>query len=162
MKKEEILMLFEYTRWVNRKVLEAAGGVTAAQFLSPADISQGSLRGALVHAYAVEALYRQRCQLGLSPDALISESEFEDLPALQMAWQQEQTAMHAYLESLADQDLDAVIRYQSIAGEPRQHRLWQMLLQVVNHGTQTYAEAALLLTQFGFSPGNIDLIYFLK
>ncbi|NPV75192.1 MAG: hypothetical protein HPY59_02335 [Anaerolineae bacterium] len=162
MKKEEILTLFEYTRWVNHKVLEAAGGLTTAQFLAPAAISQGSLRGALAHAYAVEALYRQRCQSGLSPDSLILESKFSDLPALQTAWRQEQMAMRAYLESLEDQDLDAVIRYQSLAGEPRQHKLWQMLLQVVNHGTQTYAEAALLLTQFGFSPGNIDLIYFLK
>ena len=39
--------------------------------------------------------------------------------------------------------------------------LWQILAHVVNHGTQHRAEAALLLTEMGYSSGDVDLIYFL-
>ena len=38
--------------------------------------------------------------------------------------------------------------------------VWQMLVHVVNHGTQHRAEAAALLTAEGRSPGQLDLIYY--
>ena len=40
--------------------------------------------------------------------------------------------------------------------------IWQMLLHLLNHGTQHRSEAALLLTQVGRSPGDLDLIDYLE
>ncbi len=38
--------------------------------------------------------------------------------------------------------------------------MWQMLVHVVNHGTQHRSEAAALLTAAGRSPGELDMINF--
>ena len=38
--------------------------------------------------------------------------------------------------------------------------LWQVLVHVVNHGTQHRAECAALLTGFGHSPGDMDMSLF--
>ena len=38
--------------------------------------------------------------------------------------------------------------------------MWQMLAHVVNHGTQHRSEAAVILTDAGRSPGDLDMIFF--
>jgi uncharacterized damage-inducible protein DinB len=37
-----------------------------------------------------------------------------------------------------------------------------MLTHVVNHGTQHRSEAALILTEIGRSPGEIDMIFYVE
>ena len=40
--------------------------------------------------------------------------------------------------------------------------VWQILLHVVNHGTQFRSEAGVALTRFGRSPGDTDLSVYLR
>jgi hypothetical protein len=51
--------------------------------------------------------------------------------------------------------------YTTTSGEPHERILWQVMVHLVNHGTQHRSEAAALLTDFGHSPGDLDLVYFL-
>jgi uncharacterized damage-inducible protein DinB len=159
--KTDILLLYDYNYWANQRVLQAAGRVTIEQFLAPARLSQGSLRGALVHAYGAERIWRQRIQ-GASPSSLAAESEFPSLQPLLESWALEEIEMRACLTGLAETDLPRVITYQNTKGRTFQNVLWQLLVHVVNHGTHTRGEAGLLLEDYGQSPGDLDLILYLR
>jgi uncharacterized damage-inducible protein DinB len=66
-------------------------------------------------------------------------------------WDTEWSAVDAWLPTVTDGFVDHVHE-----GVP----VWQMLVHVVNHGTQHRAEAAALLTAEGRSPGELDLFDF--
>ncbi len=70
--------------------------------------------------------------------------------------------MAAFLDTLGDADLDRPLTYRSSDGETLTRTFWYLLVHVVNHGTQHRAEAALLLTELGHSPGDIDLTLFVR
>lgn len=162
MNKAEILMLFDYSAWANRRILDAAEGLSQEQFISPAGLDYGSLRGTLVHILSAETTWRKRCQEGISPSSSLVEDAFPTLAALRERWSEAELAMTAFLASLTDEDLQRTIHYRTTKGVPYEDALWQLLLHVVNHGTQHRAEAAITLTQHGCSPGNVDLIVFLR
>jgi len=162
MDKHELASMFDYNQWANERIVQATGLLKAEQYIAPVDISQGSIRGALVHTYGVEVLYRLRCQEGISPTSLVAEGNFPDLLTLKSAWDDETAQMMSYLNGLKDRELDRTIHYLSIRGEERLNRLWQMLMQVILHGMQTRSEVAVALTRAGCSPGNLDWIYFAK
>lgn len=162
MDKTDMVLLFEYNSWANSRVLKATAEVSQAQFVAPAMVSHGSLRGSLVHVLGAEIVWRLRCQEGLSPPALPTESEFLSYTALVDRWQQEERAMWTYLNSLQDSDLVRPVHYRTTKGVPHENILWHLLVHVVNHGTQFRAEAAVILTGYGHSPGDLDMLLFLR
>ena len=153
--------LFDYNYWVNQRILEAATGLSPERFTAAADVSHGSLRGTLVHALSAEWAWRKRCQ-GSSPPGLLSEDDFPDIESLARRSREEEKAMRSYLAGLTDEDLASIIRYTRTEGTRFETPLWQILLHVINHGTQSRSEAAVLLTQFGYSPGDLDYMIFLR
>ena len=54
------------------------------------------------------------------------------------------------------------IDYKTTKGVPHSNVLWQLLAHVVNHGTQFRAEVAVALTVEGHSPGDLDLLLFMR
>ncbi len=162
MTKDQITLLYDYNYWANARVLKAATNVSREQFAAPARLSQGSLRGALAHTLGTEIVWRLRFQEGISVSTLPSESDFPTLDALQARWAEEERTMRGYLASLSDEALAAKLTYKNTKGMPFDNVLWHLLVHVVNHGTQFRGEAAVALTEYGQSPGDLDLLAFLR
>ena len=162
MRISDILLLYEYNYWAKARVLDATNRVSETQFTAQAATGHASLRGTLVHVLAAERIWRQRCQEGISPAAVLSEADLPTLAALRDGWHAEEQAMRAYLAGLTDKDLLRGVQYVTTRGVPRENTLWHLLIHVVNHGTQHRSEAAVLLTEYGQSPGDLDLIVFLR
>jgi uncharacterized damage-inducible protein DinB len=159
----EIMSLFDYNYWANSRILNVAEGLNEEQYVAVVPgLSHGSIRATLVHTLTAEQLWRQRCLEGISPTTLLKEADCPTLAALRTLWAKEETAMRAGLARLTDGTLDGRIAYRTTGGTPMEETLWRLLVHLVNHGTQHRAEAAVALTAFGRSPGDVDLIIYLR
>ncbi len=159
---EEIRTLYEYNCWANQRVLATAMQVDDAMFAAKDQVSHGSLRGILVHTLAVEWLWRQRCYKGTSPPQYIPGESFHQVESVRVAWVEEARAMRRYLAPLTDAELNDTVCYATRRGENCDRVLWQLLVHLVNHGTQHRAEAGVCLARLGHSPGDLDFVLWLE
>ena len=141
MQAADIRFLFAYDRWATKQVLTVLDGLDSTVWSRPNDVGERGLGSILVHHLGAS----QRWRIGLQTQGTDDgpEPELEPLPTigeLRQRWQAEWIAVDAWLPTLTD------------------GHVWQMLVHVVNHGTQHRAEAAALLTGEGRSPGELDLI----
>jgi uncharacterized damage-inducible protein DinB len=160
MNKEDIAMLYQYNQWSTAKILGAAADVSEAEFLAPANFPHGGLRSTLVHALFAEWIWRSRWE-GSSPTQRIKPEEFPTFGSLRARWAEEENRLMGFVNNLTDHQLKAVLPYKTTQGTPQERILWQMMAHLVNHSTQHKTEAATMLTWFGHSPSDIDMIYFL-
>lgn len=161
MNKQDIVTLYGYNAWSNAKILGAAARVTQAQFLMPVAFPHGSLRGTLVHALFAEWVWRKRWE-GTPDNPMLEPEEFPTFEALRARWADDETLLMTFVADLTDQRLYSRFHYISTEGEPHERVLWEAMAHLVNHGTQHKTEAAAILTGFGHSPGDIDLIVYLN
>jgi uncharacterized damage-inducible protein DinB len=161
MNKQDITLLYKYNQWTTAKILNAASRATQEQFLAPASFPHGGLRGTLVHALFAEWIWRNRWE-GTSLNYRLKPEEFPTFESLRTRWAEEESRLMAFVDSLTDEKLNSTFQYQNTQGKYFQRILWQAMAHLVNHGTQHKTEAAALLTDFGQSPGDIDLVYFLS
>jgi len=162
MHKSDLQLLYDYHYWANARLLNTAAALSPAQFSAPAQHGWGGLRSTLVHALSAESIWRKRCQAPGSPTAFLREEDFPTFSALCARWQTEEAAMRGYIDSLDDSVINQSIRYATTDGTVYENILWTILMQVVNHGTQHRAECAAMLTELGHSPGNLDLLVYLR
>ena len=150
MQADEIRWLFSYDRWATRRVLAVLDALDPAVWTRPGAVGDWGLGSILVHHLG--ASQRWRLAFETEGNGELPEPERDPLPTideLRERWQAEWAAVDVWLPTVTDGFLAHVHE-----GVP----LWQMLVHVVNHGTQHRAEAAALLTPEGRSPGELDLI----
>jgi uncharacterized damage-inducible protein DinB len=159
--KQDILALYRYNAWSTAKILEAASGITPEQFLAPAPVPHGSLRGTLVHALFAEWLWRQRWEGAPATDRWKPE-DFPTFDSLRSRWAEEGSRLMQFVTDLSEGRLSSRLKYVSTEGFPHERDLWETMAHLINHGTQHKTEAAMILTGLGRSPGDIDLIVYLN
>ena len=161
MNKQDILTLYQYNQWANAKILNAAANITQEHYLAEASFPHGGLRGTLVHTLFAEWIWRKRWE-GTSPTVRLKPDEFFTFESLRARWAEEEKLLMAFVDGLTDESLDRYFDYTSTEGTPYKRILWHTMAHLVNHGTQHRSEAAAMLTDFGHSPGDVDMIYFLS
>lgn len=160
MNVEDIRTLYEHYFWANERLLNAVAQLPADQFATAA-LGPCALRPTLVHLVNAIWTWRSRWQ-GTSVTTALEPEAFPTLGAVLERWQQEDELLRPYLASLTDEQLQERFDYRLVKGTPFNSIRWHTLVQVANHATQHRAEIALLLTELGYSPGDLDFIMFAR
>jgi uncharacterized damage-inducible protein DinB len=161
--KADILMLFDYNYWANNRVLAQAAALPPSECEAPVPgLNGNTLKKTLVHVLAAEQIWRLRCLDGISPAGALAPDMFPSFDALKQRWDQEEQLMRQGLARLPQEKLGETFAYQTTKGTTARNVRWQALVHMVNHGTQHRAEAGVVLSSLGRSPGDLDLILFLR
>jgi len=158
MRRDDILALFDFTYWANRQVLRAASSVPAEAFVAPAACTYRNLRGTLVHTLDVELSWRRR--LRGEPrevwDTTLEDDAFETTASLAEEWARDEAEMRAWLQSLGDDELAAIVDL----GDADRFPLWYYLIHIVTHSAEQRRDAALILENLGHSPPDLEFLYY--
>jgi uncharacterized damage-inducible protein DinB len=149
MRADEIRFLFAYDRWATRRVLNALDGLDPVAWARTDIVGERGLGSILVHHLGSSQRWRILFEARATDEQV--KLELEPLPTideLRGRWEAEWAAVDAWLLTLTDG---------FVANARERVPVWQLLVHVVNHGTQHRAEAAALLTAEGRSPGELDL-----
>ena len=161
MNKQDIQLLFKYNQWASKRIFDKVALVTHEQFIAPASYPHGGLRSTLTHMLFSEWIWRMRWE-GQSPSSGPQAEDFPTFESLRERWLEDGAKLLEFVNSCTEERLNQNIQYKSLKGLPFENILWHMMAHVINHGTQHRSEAAAMLTDLGHSPGDIDMIVFLR
>lgn len=158
---DEIRELYEYNRWANGQVLDAAGRLPEEAFTRDLKSSFPSVRDTLAHILAAEWVWLARWE-GASPTGMPegwASSTYDDL---RERWRAFEGRQKEFLAGLTGARLDEEVSYRTTGGEPFRSPLWQMLRHVANHSTYHRGQVITLLRQLGAEAPSTDLIRFYR
>lgn len=127
------------------------------QFTQSAGYSHGSVRDQLMHLMSVDDIWFSELR-GVDPAEPLPPATVDDRSLLRAYWDNIEQSMRTYLAELRDEQL-----FTTPIKEPEEDRnliVWQVLLHVVNHGTDHRAQLLRLLNDLGVKTVSQDYIFY--
>ncbi len=149
--------VYEYHFCENRRMWESyIIPLSFEKFVQPVDYSHGSVRDQVIHLMDVDEIWF--CELrGVQPLDPISPADQDNRENIRAHWVRVEQGMRDYLTGLQENMLfDRPIK------EPEEDKnliVWQVLLHVINHGTDHRAQILRLLHDMGVKTSSQDLIF---
>lgn len=161
MNAQAIRELYDYHFNVNHRVWEECiSQLSDTDFLRHHDYSLGSIRNHTVHMMSVDERWFARLEGQEVPPLLFPES-FMDRDSVRHKWDSVEAQMRAYLSRLTDETAAALVHYPTSRRGPAQSIAWQILVHVVNHGTDHRAQMLTLLYSMGAPTLEQDYMLYL-
>ena len=124
-------------------------------FTQTVNYSRGCVRDQLVHLMSVDNNWFMELR-GLVPPEWSNPADFDDRDKLRAEWDRVEQMMRAYLANLTDESL----LDKPLQGEDENLIVWQVLLHIVNHGTDHRAQILRILHDFGVKTVSQDYIFY--
>jgi len=167
MTKGDIQLLYEYDRWANNRVLQAASTLRAEEFTRDLGGSFGSVRDTLVHIVAGDWGWLM-CwkEPSLSStfiidfwtrhEALFRPNAFPNLAAVQLKWTEVAREQVEFVNRVTDESLGRMLPVRTT-----QISLGHLMQHLANHSTYHRGQVALMMRQLGAKPLATDFVMFL-
>lgn len=158
---EEVRELFEYNRWANHRLMDAAAMLDDDALTRDLGSSFPSVLATLVHILSAEWVWLRRWN-GESPSGAPKEWAASSLPSVRANWDRIDAERAAFLATFDDPALDREVAYRKLDGSEHTSRMGEMLRHVVNHSTYHRGQLVTMLRQLGATPPSTDLIAFYR
>jgi uncharacterized damage-inducible protein DinB len=168
MTNDEIQLLYEYDRWANNRILQAASTLNAEQFGRDLSGSFGSVRDTLLHIVGSEWAWLT-CWKEPSPssefvtdlvwkqrDALFNANALPDFAAVESKWAEIESEQVEFVNGVTDESLRRVFPVRT-----KQISLAHLMQHLANHSTYHRGQVALMMRQLSATPLATDFAMFL-
>jgi len=150
--------LFQYHFAQNRRIWDAhITALSAQDFTQKASYARRSIRGQLVHIMEVDDIWFRELR-GAEPPTSFPVAEIDDRAAIRAHWDNVEKSMGDYLAALNDDML--FLQPITEPDEDRNLFAWQVLLHVINHGTDHRAQLLRSLNEIGIDTTCQDYIFY--
>ena len=132
--------------------------LTQEQFLQPSNYSVGSVRNQVVHLMNVDDNWFSDLR-GVEVGEWLNPDDFNDRDTVRAYWDKVEQSMRDYLATLQDEKL-LKKPYKSLKKPYTDLYLWQVLIHVINHGTDHRAQLLRLLNDLEAETRSQDYIFY--
>ena len=142
----------------NRKIWDShITSLSPEQFTQAVHYSHGSVRDQIVHLMDVDDVWFSELR-GIEPSEPLPATDSDDRNIIRAQWDSVEQKMLDYLSELQDDMLfDKPIKEPD---EDKDLSVWQVLLHVVNHGTDHRAQLLRVLNDLGVETTSQDYIFY--
>ncbi len=156
MNANAIRQLFDYHFSENHRLVEEyAIQLAPGQFTQPVAYSHGCVRDQIFRLISVDEAWFSDLRGEQIPNTSDAD-DYPDLGSLQEKWNQVESKMRDYLKNVSDDSL----MDKPLEDEDQDLFLWQVLVHVVNHGTDHRAQILRVLHDLGIKTQSQDFIFY--
>ena len=160
MNKTDIELLYEYDKWADLKMFEAASLLTKEQYLRNLNSSFGGIQGTFVHIMSANAIWLSRWtgkeQLPLQA------ADFPVLEVLKKRWDIYQLETGNFINGLDEERINSPLSYKDFKGKSYKQPLYLLMQHKVNHSTYHRGQLTVLLRQSGAGVVGTDFITYIR
>lgn len=153
--------LFDYNYGAHDRVWNCVMELTPEQFVEESDYSWLSIRNHLVHVMSTDNRWLARVQNQALPQRF-EPADYADQDAVREQWNAVRDQVISYVTGLANDDLHEVVEVDlPHRGGVYRNRRWEILMHMVNHGTDHRAQMLARLHELGAMTVEQDMILYL-
>jgi uncharacterized damage-inducible protein DinB len=167
MTRDDIRLLYEFDRWANGRVLQAASALSAEQFTRDLGGSFRSVRNTLMHIIGSERTWLTYWKepspssafltdLWTRHDDLFNPNGFPDFAAVQSKWTEVEREQAEFVNRVTDESLRRMLPVCET-----QISLAHLMQHLANHSTYHRGQVALMMRQLAAEPLATDFAMFL-
>ena len=156
---DDVVALFPYDRWANRKMLDACRKLTAEQYVAEPVPGWASVRSTIYHI-ALATEWNLRTLAGDADESMPTEAEVATVDDVARLLERAYRRFEELRPTLTPEWLDTVLTLRAI-GRTFTLPRWAILRHIVNHSSYHRGQVSSKLKRFGIEPPNTDFFFWM-
>lgn len=162
MPSDYFAVLAQHSAWANRRLFQACGSLSAADYLRERASTFGSLHAALNQILIADRIWIARLEGRTSPSLDENQILYPDLIGLRIACLAEDERLRHLIGGLSEAMLGQPLQYQNRRGDRGATPIRFVLAHLFDHHSGCRGAALALLAQAGVRAPALDLLAFLR